>query len=227
MDKEGKATIDRNLCKGACIESCYAEALVRVGKEISAQEVVDEAKRDEAFYRNSGGGITLSGGEPLFQPEFTFEVLKRCKQLGLHTCLDTCGYASWEILNDILPYVDLFLYDLKILNSKLHKEHTGVENELILENLKKIITEKKEIEVRMPLIPGYNNSEGNLHDTAAFLNDRKIEKIVLLPYSQLGLSKYRALGKKYRLENLQPVGDEEVEQAQRILEACGISVGVQ
>jgi pyruvate formate lyase activating enzyme len=196
---------ERCILCGRCVEICYAEALVMEGEEMTVEEVMMELRKDSPFYENSGGGITLSGGEPMFQPEFALAILKRSKSESFHTALDTSGYAPWRLYEKVLPYVDLMLYDLKHIDPVAHKKYTGVSNEPILENLIKLDESGTPIEIRMPIIPTVNDGEEDIAETAKFLSAMKnITQITLLPYHKLGEAKYRRLGREYKLGELQP-----------------------
>jgi pyruvate formate lyase activating enzyme len=200
------------LC-GMCVEYCYAEATVMQGKIVSVDEVIEEVKKDMPFYENSGGGVTISGGEPAMQPEFCIAVLRESKKAGMHTALDTSGYVKWEIFSKILEYVDLVLYDVKHMDPAKHKEYTGLSNRLILANLKKLDKLDIPIEIRMPVIPGLNDSEGNLSAASQFLREMKnIKRIKLLPYHRLGEGKYERLDMEYRLKNVEPPDKERMKQ---------------
>lgn len=160
-----------------------------MGKIVSANEVFEEVSKDAIFYERSGGGVTLSGGEPLAQPEFALSILKLCKDAGIHTAVDTCGCASWETMERVLEYVDLVLYDLKHMDPLEHEKATGVSNNLILDNARKICHESRSsLMIRIPIIPGFNDSLENMKSTAAFiLKDLNASiSIHLLPYHRLG-----------------------------------------
>ena len=195
---------DKCVLCGTCVEYCYAEATVMQGREISVEEVVEEVEKDVPFYENSGGGVTLSGGEPAMQPEFCIAVLRKCREAGMHTTLDTSGHVKWDTFSRILEYVDLLLYDIKHMDPQKHKEYTGVSNELILSNLKKLDGLGIPIEIRMPMIPGLNDSEENLSAAAQFLSKMKnVQRIKLLPYHRLGEGKYERLDMQYSLKDVE------------------------
>lgn len=200
------------LC-GTCVEYCYAEATVMQGKIVEVEEVIEEVKKDMPFYENSGGGVTLSGGEPTMQPEFCIAILQESKKAGMHTALDTSGYVKFDILKEILKYVDLILYDLKVMDSQKHKEYTGVTNEIILSNLKEIDKMDIPIEIRIPTIPGYNDSEDNLYATSQLINRlHNVIRIKMLPYHRLGEGKYDRLNMEYKLKGLEPPNKARMEQ---------------
>ena len=206
---------DRDKCTlcGTCVEYCYAEATVMEGKIVSVEEVIEEVKKDMPFYENSDGGVTLSGGEPTMQSDFCLAVLRESKKEGMHTTLDTCGQVKWETLEKILEYVDLVLFDIKKMDPQKHEELTGLSNETILSNLKKIDQLGIPIEIRMPMIPGLNDSEENLSAVAQFLSDMKnVKRVKLLPYHRLGEGKYDRLDMEYSLVDIEPPDKERMEQ---------------
>ncbi len=194
-----------NLC-GDCVAVCYAEALVMEGREVTVEEVMVELRKDIPFYQNSGGGITLSGGEPTFQHEFALAILRQCKDEGLHTAVDTTGQTPWEIFEGLLPFTDLVLYDVKQMDTARHKELTGVPNEHILTNLPRIADYGVPIEIRMPIIPGINDDPASIECAARFLSGiDTITRVVLLPYHKLGEAKYGRLDRDaYKLKDLAP-----------------------
>jgi len=211
------------LC-GKCIEKCPALAREMIGKKITAEEIIKEVEKDLVFYEESGGGVTFSGGEPLEQPEFLEELLNACQKKKIHTAVDTSGYVSWEILNKISSKVDLFLYDLKIMDSKRHKKYTGVSNELILENLKKLSSVHNNIFVRFPVIPGINDDYQNIKEMGEFLSSLKVTQVNLLPYHYIGVDKYRRLGRTYKLATTQPPSEEKLSEISAILEKFNLKV---
>lgn len=218
---------ERCLLCGKCVETCYAEALVMEGRKVTVEELMTELRKDIPFYENSGGGITLSGGEPLFQHEFVLSLLKQCKAEGLHTVLDTSGQASWEVFSEILPYVDLVLYDIKHMDDEMHRIHTGASNVLVLENLKKVGRSGAPIEIRMPIVPGINDAEEEILLAARFLTGiRSIRRVQLLPYHKLGQSKYRRLGKEYKLPEQKPPGRDQMEEIAAWIRPFGLEVEV-
>jgi pyruvate formate lyase activating enzyme len=213
-DETGKK-VDESKCTfcGDCVQECYSEALQMIGREISVEELLWEIEKDTSFYQVSGGGVTFSGGEPLFQPEFLYEMLAACKKKSLHTAVDTCGFVSWDILNKIRPFVDLFLYDIKLMDEKKHKKFTGVSNRLILENLEKLVKKHKVI-IRMPFISRINDDENNIRQMGEYLSKlNNIEEIDFLPYHRMAVSKYKRLNMKYRITDLKPPTQESINDA--------------
>ena len=227
--KDGTRVYHRDKCLlcGKCTETCYAEALVMEGKEVTVEEVMVELRKDIPFYENSDGGITLSGGEPLLQHSFSLAILKQCKEEELHTAIDTCGHVPWRICEEVLPYVDLVLYDFKHTDSVKHKLYTGVRNELILENLVKMGEYGIPIEVRMPIIPTINDDKETIVATSIFLKPVKnITRVELLPYHRLGESKYKRLEMEYKAEGLQPPEKERMNEIAEWIRDCGVEVHV-
>lgn len=194
----GKARTDRARChgQGACIAACPTGARALSGQRMTAAEIFREIAGDALFYQRSGGGVTLSGGEPLAQPELAAELLRMCQQAGFHTALDTCGYARWEVAKPVLRHADLVLYDFKHMDPVEHKRLTGVSNELILDNVRRVHHELGvEIKARIPVIPGHNDGAANIEATARFIAEELSTSIPvhLNPYHPLGLAKYRRL----------------------------------
>ncbi|MBR0360456.1 MAG: glycyl-radical enzyme activating protein [Clostridia bacterium] len=198
---------------GKCAAECYTDALELVGTEKSVEEIIAEVMKDEAFYENSGGGMTLSGGEPMFQFNFTYELLKRAKENGLHTCIETCGFAKWEQYEKIADLVDIFLFDYKETDPGKHKEFTGVTNELILENLKKLDEKGCKTVLRCPIIPGLNDTDEHFTGIAKTANSlRNVLEINVEPYHPLGKGKSEMLGKEYFSDDLSFADDNAVKE---------------
>ena len=181
---------------GKCAEICYAETLRAIGKRMTVNEVFDEVVKDGIFYETSGGGVTLSGGEPLFQPKFAVEILKRCKEAGIHTCIETSGFAKPDAILAAAEYTDIFLFDIKETDAACHIESTGIDNRLILENLYMLDKNGAQIVLRCPIIPGLNDHEEHFEGIGKIANSlSNIQKIDVEPYHSLGLSKAQAIGK--------------------------------
>jgi len=224
-----KITIDRNLCNncGECTKVCPTKALFLVGMKLNVQDTLSELLKDIPFYESSRGGVTISGGEPLSQPEFVFNLLKKCKDHKLHTVLDTSGYGEWGDLKKILKYTDLVLYDLKFIDSKKHKKYTGVNNDIILKNVEKIAKYKADcLVIRLPLIPSINDSGGDINKLLNFLKAISFKKIEILPYHRLGISKYEMLGEIYQLKNIQLFSKEKINSIKLLIKAEGFNVEV-
>lgn len=213
-----------NLCF-KCVDACPAKALSKVGEYMTVEEVMAEIERDELFYQRSGGGITISGGEPLLQWQFVYRLLKACKRRHLHTALDTCGYAPWTTLRKVLEYVDLVLYDIKHMEPKAHKEATGKSNRLILSNARMTSLQTK-VWLRIPLIPGFNDSEENLAKLSRLGREIVAEKISILPYHRLAEEKYKQLGKRYTLVGLEPPSQEHLQEIQKFIQSFDLPVTI-
>lgn len=219
--------IDRDRCSRCfdCVEVCPARALTTVGEYMSVDQVMTEIEKDELFMVRSGGGVTVSGGEPLLQAPFLIELLKACKERGLHTALDTCGHAPWTVLEKVLQYVDLVLYDIKHMDPRTHLEATGTDNSLALANLRKI---PKGIEVwlRIPLIPGFNDSASDLEQIIMLSREISAKKISILPYHKYGDGKYHNLGMEIPLSEINTFSREKLEEIKAYLEKSGVPVSV-
>jgi len=222
----GKSRTNRDVCDGCgkCVEACPNEARSLVGRWVSAEEVFDLVKKDYIFYEKSGGGVTLSGGDPLAQPEFSIAILKLCKDNNIHTAIETCGHAPWKTVKEVLQYVDLVLYDFKHMDPEKHKQYTGVSNNLILENVKRICHElSKPVWARIPIIPGYNDSPDNIESTAKFIKElgKSIQQVNLLPYHRLGETKFERLEKEYPF-SIEPPSEEHLTNIKKIFESYGL-----
>ncbi|MHB1130766.1 MAG: glycyl-radical enzyme activating protein [Chloroflexota bacterium] len=195
------AKIDRNACDacGLCAEGCPTGALRLVGRWLTVDDVMREVLRDAAFYRRSGGGVTLSGGEPLAQPGFAAELLRACYEHNIGTAVETAGLVGWPAFEQVLPYVETFLYDVKHMDDVEHRRLTGVSNRLILENLRRLRELDAAVILRLPLIPPLNTSAENLGATADLAAELGIKQVHLMPFHQLGKDKYRRLGLDYEL----------------------------
>lgn len=211
---DGKKAIDRGACDacGVCDENCYAESIQLSGRYVDVDEVLKEVEKDAVFYEQSGGGLTLGGGEPLMQPEFARALLAEAKARGLHTVVETAGYVPWENIEAVRPFVDLFLFDVKHMDSTAHKEYTGAGNELVLENARKLAGAGGNMCIRVPVIPGMNDSVENLEKTAAFAREIGARDIELLAFHKMGSAKYANLGGTYPMEDAQPQTEEEMKR---------------
>ena len=221
--------IDRAICTncGKCAESCVAEGLRMIGRYMSLSEVIREVERDRPFYKRSGGGVTLSGGEPSVQSEFATAILRECQARGIHTAIETCGYREWDALSGMLRYVNLVLYDLKHMDSKKHKLFTGVPNDLILQNAMRIARAEIPMIIRFPIIPGYTDEEGNIIATARFVAELGVvSEMHLVPYHRLGDFKYEKLGREYKLAGLQPPNESDMKRYVEIVESYGLKAQV-
>jgi pyruvate formate lyase activating enzyme len=226
--EEGKLPyIDRKRCSGCgeCSVICSYKAIVQYGKQMNADEIFDTVNRDKMFYDSSGGGITVSGGEPLLQPEFIYSLFEKCHKVGIHTCIETSGCASESALRKVLPNTDYVLYDLKHMNSDKHRQYTSKPNGIILSNAKIVVDSSVETLFRMPLIPGINDDLQNIETTADFLHGlgNNTCLIELMPYHQLGKGKYESLDRKYNLPDISPPEPEQIESVKRVFEDFGIT----
>ncbi|MDR0917139.1 MAG: glycyl-radical enzyme activating protein [Oscillospiraceae bacterium] len=221
-----KVSIDREKCTGClkCVDACIPKSLYSAGWNTTVDEVYNRVIKDRGFFQN-GGGITISGGEAMAQFEFTLNLAKRLKDSGIHICLDTTGFAAEDQLAEILPYIDLFLYDLKHMDTVKHKNLTGVGNELILSNARFLAEHGAALQIRVPVIPKLNDGEENLRRAAEFcasLGDA-VTLVQLLPYHKSGRMKYERLGWKYKLTNVEPPDDEFMQKALELFQGYGLN----
>ena len=223
MTADGPA-IDRALCTlcGVCVDNCVPHALRMSARSMSVQEVVQIVERDLAFYRRSGGGMTLSGGEPLLQPGFAREVLRAGRDIGIDTALETAGCVPWAALEAAVPWVDHLLYDVKHLDSETHRRHTGLPNALILENLRRVAPLAKELIVRIPVIPGFNATDEAIRQIAEFALGLGAKELHILPYHRLGQAKYAQLGLDYECEGVDPLPKERESELAALVMAVGL-----
>ncbi len=211
------------LC-GDCVAACPTGARQIIGRETTVEETMREVLQDRIFYEDSHGGVTFSGGEPLLQAGFLREVLRACRAEGIHTAVDTCGYASRGDLLGIAPFTDLFLYDVKFMDDTRHIQYTGVSNTTILNNLRILGSMHGNIWLRIPLIPDINDSDDDLEALAHFAASvRGVRQANLLPYHKTGLQKFRRLGRRYDLASVQAPSPELIERIRRKFCAVGIS----
>jgi pyruvate formate lyase activating enzyme len=207
--------IDRERCDacGACVRACPAAALEVIGRRWTPETLLAEVQKDAVFFETSGGGVTLSGGEPMMQADFLLAFLPLCREAGLHMALDTCGVAAWTRYEQVLPLVDLVLYDLKIYDSDCHRASTGVDNCTILDNARRIAAAGMPIWIRTPVIPGYTASEANIASLGEFIAAElpTVQRWDLLAYTNLGGPKYRRLDRPYALEGVPLLSRAEME----------------
>ncbi len=178
---------------GVCVDACAAGARELAGRSVSAQEVIDEIEKDRLFWEEAGGGVTFSGGEPLFQPRFLEALLDACRERDIHTAVETCGYASRRVVLRLAPKIDLFLIDLKLLDPAKHRIHTGRGNGLILSNIRALAGAGRDVIIRYPVIPGINADEENVRQMIQLLKELQLRRVDLLPYHSTGAEKYRRL----------------------------------
>jgi pyruvate formate lyase activating enzyme len=208
-----------------CVHICPSGAITVAGQLMTVEEVLFEIKKDHLLYRNSNGGVTVSGGEPLLQWRFVRNLLKECHQHGFHTALDTSGYAPWNILCKVLEYTDLCLYDLKHVEAENHVKGTGKSNRRILENLF-LSTSQVLTWLRVPLIPGYNDSRANIMNMIEIAKKADVEKISFLPYHEYGKTKYVSLGRRYGLGKLKPPSNADLQKLVKLVRNAGIKVTI-
>lgn len=194
-----------------------------VGKDVSVSEVMETVKQDMPYYRRSGGGLTLSGGEMLCQSEFAYALLRTAKESAINTAVETTGFAKWETIEKLLPFIDTVLMDIKHINSEKHKEFTTKSNELILENAKKIAENAKKLIIRVPVIPTFNDTEAEIGEIAKFASSLKgVNEINLLPYHSFGRDKYEGLGRKYMMGDLPSPTDQQMQKLKTVAESYGL-----
>jgi pyruvate formate lyase activating enzyme len=198
-----------------------------IGRKVSVDEVMSEIEKDKVFYEESNGGVTFSGGEPLMQNDFLNGLVDACRNSRMNTALETCGYASWDVVEKVKDKIDLFLYDIKVMDAKIHQKYTGVSNTVILSNLKKLDRDGKNIIIRFPVIPGITDTGENIEKVARFLRDLKVvREIDLLPYNELGKGKYEKLNRLNRLTDLEPPSDEKLRELSERFKVLGLKVKI-
>jgi pyruvate formate lyase activating enzyme len=217
---DGIIFIDRDKCQGCgkCVEACPSTVRTLMGRYATVDEIMNEILRDKRFYKKSGGGITLSGGEPTAQADFALALLEKCKSAGLHTAIETCGYSPWPTVERFMEFTDLFLFDIKCMNPERHRESVGRSNDLILENAARI-AKSKPIRIRVPVIPGFNDNPDEILAIARFAKDNLGNCAVdLLPYNRMGESKYDRLSRP--LVCLESLGEERFAYFGQIVADC-------
>lgn len=225
-----KSYIENNLNKCTycenCIDFCVNNARQIIGKEYTINEVMKEIEKDSIFYEKSGGGVTFSGGEAISQIDFVENLAKRCKDKNIHVALDTSGYAPFSYFERIMNFVDLFLYDIKLMDEDLHKEYTGVSNKLILENLKKLSDGGANINLRIPLVEGINISDDFVIDVLNFIRKCSISSINLLPYHDTGKDKYARLNKSYNSKLMKKPSNEKMCEIENMFKNNGYKIKI-
>lgn len=229
LSKEDGIGIDRSRCDscGQCVETCLNQAMKLAGKEWTVEELFDEVKKDSPFFRRSKGGVTVGGGEPTMQADFVAAFLKRCKESYIHTIIETCAYARWEQMEKVIQYVDQIYVDIKHIDPAQHKKITGFSNEIILDNVKKAAAIKPMI-IRIPVVPGLNDSNENILGTAKFAAELgpNVLRIDLLPYHQFGTQTYTQLGRPYRLADVEPPSASRMAELKQLVEPSGITAQI-
>lgn len=221
IDIEGENIITNfekcNFCEN-CVDFCVNNAREVAGKEYTVSELMKEIEKDKVFYEQSDGGVTLSGGEVMSQIDFVYDIVRQCRKKGISVAIDTCGYTSFDNFEKILEYIDVFLYDLKLINSQKHKNYTGVFNEIILKNLEKLSDKGINLNLRIPLIEGINSDDENINATLEFIKNLNISSINLLPYHEIGSDKYKKLNMNYEYSLMKKPSDERIEEIKAIFE---------
>ena len=219
---------DRSLCRqcGKCVEACVSGAREWMGKEVAAEDVMDIVRRDMAFYRRSGGGVTFSGGEPLSQPDFLECLLKKCRWLGLNTAIETCGYFSWKRCREIIALTDLVYLDIKHMDPERHIELTGVSNGVIIRNAVNIDAQNIPLIIRIPIVPSLNDSVETIREIVDFTR-RSLKGVLgveLMPYHTLGKEKFRALGRNYELGHIEAPDDGNMDALREVIALADLDV---
>ncbi len=212
---DGRILIKKNKCTHClkCIKVCPSGATELIGNEVKVKEVLSIVEQDIPFYKRSDGGVTFSGGEPFLQAKFLKNCLMECAKKNIHTAVDTSGFVEEHKLKEIMPYVNLFLYDIKSLDDNKHKNATGVSNKIVSDNLKMLLKSKARVHLRIPIIPTFNDSVEDIQQIADFISDLKdIEFIEILPFHQLGSGKYKSLQKPYKAMDLKIIPKEKLEE---------------
>jgi pyruvate formate lyase activating enzyme len=210
-----------------CLDLSYSETKEVIGREVSVDELMPEIKKDIPYYDESGGGVTFSGGEPMMQVDFLCELLQACKEEELHTTVDTSGYCSYDLFEKINDLVDLYLYDIKIIDEEKHRMYTGVSNKTILDNIKKLNRDKKKIHVRIPVVPEITDSEKNIKDIIEFLQTMdKIENVDILPFHKMGSNKFKKLDIPDFHKHTGPPPEEKINELKNRFESLGFSVKI-
>ncbi|WP_421899781.1 choline TMA-lyase-activating enzyme [Maridesulfovibrio sp.] len=233
MNAAGEHTIDRDIeCVGCreCEKACMQSALAIVGETKTISELLEIIEEDRPFYETSGGGVTLGGGEVLSQPEAAASLLQACKQVGINTAIETCGYARPEVVEKVAPFVDLFLYDVKHMNSERHREITGVRNEMILQNLIWLLENRYNVKIRMPMLKGVNDGEEEILQLVELLKPYKDLKnfkgVDLLPYHKMGVNKYTQMGWEYPVEGDPKLSNADLERIEQAISKYDFPVAV-
>lgn len=229
FDADQYILVDREKCTGCgeCVDACPQGAMEVVGRRVKVDALVDELLKDRVFYETSGGGVTFSGGEPLYQAGFIHQAARRLKEEGIHTALDTAGDVSWCRFEEVLDDIDLVLFDIKIADRELHRQLTGRDNDYIIANAKMLAMHNVPMHIRLVMVPGLNDSREELDARMAIVSELKsVEQVDVLPYHRYGEGKYVRLGLDYPLDGLEEYSDEKVEQIRSHIASFGIPVMV-
>ena len=222
------AILDRSLCEtcGKCVEVCYPGALKIAGSQVTVGALVAQVEKDIPFFRSSGGGVTLSGGEPTQQAKFAYNFLKACREKEIHTALETTGYAKWEVIAALAEVTDLFLFDVKFIDPASHLKFTGVPNKIILNNLQQLAEIGNEIHVRVPCISGVNDSPEQIRAIARFVSGVGLSQMVLLPYNGAAGAKYEWLSREFDLSDRETQSDKYINELADICRREGLKVQI-
>ena len=222
-------SINRSMCNncGKCAQVCYPEAIKLLGQPMTVEELLTEAKKDVIIYKHSRGGVTLSGGEPLLNPDFTGKLLQVFKEEGISVGVDTCGHVPWANIQQMLPYIDFFLWDIKHMNPEKHRKLTGVSNKLILSNARSVSERNIPLYIRVPVIPGYNDSEENIRATCEFAQGlSSVVELGLVPLHHLGEARYDSLNRPYPIANVPLVPDSVLQSMKQLVESYGLKCSI-
>jgi pyruvate formate lyase activating enzyme len=217
--------IDRNLCDncGKCAEVCYAEAIKLLGQPMTVEDLVEEIKKDMTFFRHSHGGVTISGGEPLLNYEFNEKLFKALKDVNINIGIDSCGYVPFRNIEPLLPYIDFFLWDIKHMDPDKHKEFTGVSNKLILENARLLSARNIPLYIRIPVIPGYNDTQENIRATCEFARGlTSLVEVGIIPMHHIGKARYDSLNRLYPLDNIPIIHEDTLQELKALVESYGL-----
>jgi pyruvate formate lyase activating enzyme len=228
-DQECRVAVEWEKCThcAACTTVCYTGALKMAGTWMSAAELVAQVEKDLPFFAASGGGVTLTGGEATAQPDFSRQFLAGCRALRIHTALETNGCAPWQVYQELLPVVDLFLYDIKHMDDASHRRFTGASNHMVLSNLGRLAEQGAEVIVRVPCIPGLNDDPANVEAAASFMSQIGLKSIHLLPYNTSAGAKYHWLGREYNLQEQPTQSSEKMDELSGICRRYGLNVQVE
>jgi pyruvate formate lyase activating enzyme len=227
--EEGFMLVDRSLCDscGNCVKACPNGALELIGKEVTVDELSDELLKDRVFYQTSGGGVTFSGGEPLWQSGFVAQVAHRMKEEGVHTTLDTAGDVGWCHFEEVLDFIDLVLFDIKFSDRDNHRQFTGRENDLVLANAQLLSQRRVPMHVRLVMIPGVNDNEAEIRARMEIVTSLKsVKQVDILPYHRYGAGKYARLGLEYPLMEMKEHTKEQIDTIQKLVQSYGIKASV-
>jgi pyruvate formate lyase activating enzyme len=226
---ESSVILDRGLCDdcGVCVNACHSRALKTLGRGYTVDELVREILKDAVMYKHSGGGVTLSGGEPFLRTEFLLSLLKDLTREDINIGIDTCGFTPRENIQSVLPYVDFFLWDIKHMDDATHKQLTGVSNRLIIDNLRVVSEKGIPVYIRIPLIPEYNDADENLRAVCKFVQTLpSLVEIDLLPLHHLGRARYQALGWEYPIEDLPLYQESTLNEMKSLVESFGLKCNI-